>query len=324
MHGEAWMWAVFAGLVATVLYIDLGVLNRRAHVISLKEAGSWCTAWVSLALLFGLWIYFRMGSQKALEFLTGYIIEYSLSVDNMFIFIVIFDYFNVPRQYQPRVLHWGILGAVVMRLIFILAGVQLIHAFHWIIYVFGGMLIFTGIKMLLQKDQRIEPDKNPVLRLFRRFMPIADRYTGEAFFIKEKAIWHATPLFATLLVVEASDLVFAVDSIPAILAITTDQFIVYTSNVFAILGLRSLFFLLSGVMGLFRFLKVGISIILCYVGVKMLLVDIYKIPIGASLGIVLGILALSILASILIKEKVEQESQGIDGEPSIQAKENPR
>ena len=303
MEDPAWMWTVFAGLVATVLYIDLGVLNRRAHVISIKEAAGWCAVWVSLALLFCAWICFRMGSHRALEFLTGYVIEYSLSVDNLFVFIVIFDYFNVPRQYQPRVLHWGILGAVLLRLIFILAGVKLILAFHWITYVFGGMLIFTGIKMILQKDQKIEPDRNPLLRVLKWFMPIADRYTGEAFFVKEKGLRHATPLFATLLVVEASDLVFAVDSIPAILAITTDQFIVYTSNVFAILGLRSLFFLLSGVLGLFRFLKVGISIILCYVGVKMLLVDVYQIPIGVSMGIVVGILILSVLASLLTQEK---------------------
>ncbi|MBI5209950.1 MAG: TerC family protein [Elusimicrobia bacterium] len=303
MVSQPWMWAVFAGLIGLVLFVDLGVLNRRAHAVSLKEASSWCAAWVSLALLFCGWVSHRLGHDKSLEFLTAYVLEYSLSVDNMFVFIIIFDYFSVPRSLQPRVLHWGILGAVVMRLILIFAGVRLIHAFHWIIYVFGAMLIVTGVKMLLQEDARIEPDKNPVLKLFRKVMPFTAKGDGEAFFVKEDARWAATPLFATLLVVEASDLVFAVDSIPAVLAISADPFIVYTSNVFAILGLRSLFFLLAGVMGLFRFLKVGISVILCYVGVKMLLVDVFKIPIAASLGVVAGILALSVLASVLIKDK---------------------
>ncbi|MBI5624108.1 MAG: TerC family protein [Elusimicrobia bacterium] len=301
------MWAAFAGLVGLVLYIDLAVLNKRSHVVSLKEASAWCSAWVALALLFCAWIWQRMGPDKALEFLTGYVIEYSLSVDNMFVFIVIFGYFDVPRRYQPRVLHWGILGAVVMRLILIFAGVQLIHAFHWVIYVFGGLLVATGVKMLLQKDARVEPQNNPVLRLVQRFIPFDGQGHGDSFFVKAAGRWHATPLFATVLVVEASDLVFAVDSIPAILAVTTDPFIVYTSNVFAILGLRSLYFMLSGVMGLFRFLKVGISIILCYVGVKMLLVDLCKVPIAVSLGVVIGILALSILASVLFKEKPAQE-----------------
>ncbi|MFA6318075.1 MAG: TerC family protein [Elusimicrobiota bacterium] len=297
------MWTAFTALIGLVLYIDLGILNKKAHVVSLKEAGAWCAAWAALALLFCGWIWHRMGSTKALEFLTAYVIEYSLSVDNMFVFIIIFEYFSVPRHLQPRVLHWGILGAVFMRLILIFAGVKLLHAFHWIIYVFGGILIVTGVKMLLQKDEKIEPDKNPVLKLFKRLVPFTSKGEGESFFVKEDARWTATPLFATLLVVEASDLVFAVDSIPAVLAISSDPLIVYTSNVFAILGLRSLFFLLSGVMGLFRFLKVGISIVLCYVGVKMLLVDLYKIPIAASLGVVIGILALSVAASVLIKEE---------------------
>ncbi len=305
MESQTWMWAVFAGIVASVLYIDLGVLNRRARALSTKEAAGWCMAWVCLALLFGLWIYVRMGSHKALTFITGYILEYSLSVDNLFIFIVIFDYFSVPRQDQPRILHWGILGAIVMRLIFILAGIKLIHAFHWIVYVFGALLIFTGLKMILQKDEKIEPEKNPLLKAFKRFMPISNRYQGGAFFVKENARRHATPLFAALLVVEATDIVFAVDSIPTILAITTDRFIVYTSNIFAILGLRSFFFLLSGVLGWCRFLKTGISLILCFVGAKMLLADVWDISIGASLGVVVGLLSLSILASLLIKEERE-------------------
>ena len=306
MENQTWMWVIFAGLIASILSIDLGVLNRRAHAVSMKEAAGWCLTWVSLALLFGLWIYSRMGSQKALAFVTGYILECSLSVDNLFIFIVVFDYFSVPRQDQSRVLHWGILGAVAMRLVFIMAGIQLIHAFHWIVYVFGGVLIFTGLKMILQKDERIEPENNPLLRTFQRFMPISKRYRGNAFFVEENSLLHATPLFAALLVVEATDIVFAVDSIPTILAITTDRFIVYTSNMFAILGLRSFFFLLSGVLGLFRFLKIGISVILCFVGSKMLLADVWDIPIGASLGVVVGLLSLSVLASLLIKEESSQ------------------
>lgn len=311
MQPEMWMWGVFASLIALVLFVDLGILNRRSHVISIKEASGWCAAWISLALLFGVWIYLRLGTQKAMEFFTGYVIEYSLSVDNMFVFIVIFDYFNVPRQHQSRVLHWGILGAVLMRLILIMAGIRLIETFHWIIYLFGAILIFTGIKMMLQKDEKIEPGKNPVLKFFKLLLPFADHYSNETFFVRSGARWCATPLFATLLVVEASDLVFAVDSIPAILAITTDQFIVYTSNVFAILGLRSLFFLLAGVMGLFRFLKAGISIILCFVGVKMLVSGIYKIPISVSLAIVVGILAVSILVSLLFKEKTAEKENKI-------------
>ena len=303
MESQIIMWIVFGVLIAGVLYIDLGVLNRRSHEITLKEAAGWCGAWAGLAMLFCGWIYFRLGSQKALEFLTGYIIEYSLSVDNMFVFIMVFAYFNVPRIYQARVLHWGILGAVVMRFILIFTGVALLNAFHWIIYLFGGLLIFTGFKMLRHQDSDMDPGSNPMLRFFKRFIPFETQYAGDAFFTKKGALWHATPLFATLIVVEASDLVFAVDSIPAILAVTTDTLIIYTSNVFAILGLRSLFFLLSGIMGYFRYLKLGISIILCFIGVKMLLVDIYKVPIGVSLIMVAGILLASVLASMAIKEK---------------------
>lgn len=303
MESQFIMWIVFGAIIAAALFVDLGVLNRRSHEVSLKEAAGWCAAWVTLALLFGVWIYFRLGSQKALEFLTGYVIEYSLSVDNMFVFIMIFSYFNVPRIYQARVLHWGILGAVVMRFMLIFAGVALLNAFHWIIYLFGGVLIFTGFKMLRHKDAELDPGKNPVLTLIKRFIPFETQYDGEAFFVKKGALWHATPLFATLIVVEASDLVFAVDSIPAILAITTDTLIIYTSNVFAILGLRSLFFLLSGIMGYFRYLKPGISIILCFIGTKMFLVDVYKVPIGVSLAVIAGILLVAILASVGIKQK---------------------
>lgn len=299
------MWVVFNVVIAVLFYIDLGILNRKAHEVSLKEASLWVVFWVSLALLFDAGIYFKLGPQKAMEFLTGYLIEYSLSVDNLFVFVMIFSYFNISRRHQPEILRWGILGAVVMRLIFIFAGISLVNAFHWIFYIFGALLVFTGIKMAAEEEKKIEPEKNPVLRLFRRLMPFDDGYNGDSFFVKKNSVWHATPLFAALLVVEASDVMFAVDSIPAILAITRDKFIVYTSNVFAIMGLRALFFLLSGMMKYFRFLKFGISVILCYVGAKMILIDLWKIPVSASLAVVAGILLLSILASVVLKRKNE-------------------
>ncbi len=305
MSNEAVLWIVFNVVVAGLLYIDLKIINRHAHVITFREAAFWSVVWIGLALLFNLGIYQFMGKQKALEFLTAYVIEKSLSVDNLFVFIMIFAHFKIAPIYQPRILHWGILGALVMRFVLILAGVQLINAFHWIIYVFGGFLVYTGIKMGMAGEHKLEPEENALLRFFRRFLPFTKEIAGEDFFVKIGGAWRATPLFAALIVVEASDLVFAVDSIPAVLAITTNTFIVYTSNVFAILGLRALYFLLAGVMGMFRYLKPGLSIILCYVGVKMLLMGVYKIHTGVSLGIVLGILALSVLASVLIKEKKE-------------------
>ena len=303
MQAEKWMWVIFNVVVAGLLFVDLRVFNRHAHVVSIKEAAIWSIVWIGLALLFNVGITFFMGHQKAVEFLTGYVIEKTLSIDNLFIFIMIFKYFNVPPLHQPRILHWGILGALGMRFVLIFAGVALINAFHWVIYVFGALLVYTGAKMVVAGEQKIEPERNPVLRIFKKFMPIDNGYSGEDFFVKKNSIWHATPLFATLLIVEASDLVFAVDSIPAILAITTDSFIVYTSNVFAILGLRALYFALAGVMDKFRFLKVGISTILCYVGVKMLLTAFYKIPPLTSLVVVLTVLGVSVLASVAIKER---------------------
>lgn len=303
MSNEAILWIVFNLVVAGLLYFDLKVISRHAHVVSFREAAWWSVVWIGLALLFNLGIYKFMGEQKALEFLTAYVIEKSLSVDNLFVFIMIFAHFGVEPKYQARILHWGILGALVMRFILILAGVQLINAFHWIIYLFGAFLIYTGIKMGLTGDQKIDPGHNPLLLFFRKFLPFTKESHGQDFFVRIGGVWRATPLFAALIVVEASDLVFAVDSIPAVLSITTNTFIVYTSNVFAILGLRALYFLLAGVMDMFRFLKVGLSVILCYVGVKMLLIDIYKIDTLVSLGIVVGILALSVVASVLFKEK---------------------
>jgi tellurite resistance protein TerC len=258
-----------------------------------------------LALLFNLGVYYWRGAETALEFFTGYLIEKSLSVDNIFVFILIFSYFSVPAQYQHKVLFWGIIGALIMRAILIAVGATLIAKFHWIIYVFGGFLIFTGVKMALQKNTDIHPEKNPLVKLFKRFMPVTNEYRGEKFFIKEKGRRFATPLFIVLLIVEATDLVFAVDSIPAIFAITKDPFIVYTSNVFAILGLRSLYFALAGIMGYFHYLKIGLAMVLVFVGAKMMLVDIYKIPIGLSLGIVGGILLLSVLASLIWPRRPE-------------------
>lgn len=304
-------WLVFNLLIIAVLWIDLRIVHAEAHAVSVRESVFWTVFWIVLALSFDGGIYFFIGREKALQFLTGYLIEKSLSVDNLFVFLMIFEYFNVPDKYQPRVLHWGIMGALVMRFVMIFAGVQLLRWFHWMIYVFGGILIFTGLKMAFEEEKKLEPEKNPVLRAFRKVMPVAVRgYDDEKFFIRINRIIHATPLFVVLLVIETMDLVFAVDSIPAILSITQDTFIVYTSNVFAILGLRALYFLLSSIMPLFTYLKVGISVILCWVGVKMLISKFYVIPTSLSLGIIVGILAISVLASILFKkEKMEIEPE---------------
>ena len=297
------LWVAFNVFVLGMLALDLAVFHRKAHAVSLREALIWSIVWIALALVFNSGIYYFWGPEKALEFLTGYLIEKSLSVDNLFVFLVIFSYFDVPVMYQHRVLFWGILGALVMRAIFIATGAALLNAFHWMIYVFGGFLIITGIKLLLTGDHKLEPEKNPAVRLLRRIMHVTNEYHGQRFFVrKDRRLW-ATPLLLVLVVVETTDVIFAVDSIPAIFAITMDPFIVYTSNVFAILGLRALFFLLAGIMDMFRYLKVGLSFVLCFVGVKMMIVDLYKIPIGVSLGLVTGILALSILASLIAQRK---------------------
>ncbi len=297
------LWIIFNVFVLGVLALDLLVLHRKAHTVSLREAMAWSCVWVFLALLFGLGVYFVRGEEKALEFLTGYVIEWSLSVDNLFVFLVIFSYFAVPPLYQHRVLFWGILGALVLRAIFIATGTALLANFHWMIYIFGGFLVFTGIKLLFAGEEKIEPEKNPAVRLVRRFIKVTPDYEGQRFFIRKDGRLWATPLLLVLVVVETTDVIFAVDSIPAIFGITLDPFIVYTSNVFAILGLRALFFLLAGVMEMFRYLKVGLSFVLCFVGAKMMLADFYKIPIGVSLGIVAGILGISILASFLVRPK---------------------
>lgn len=303
MTHSLWLWAGFNALVLVLLALDLGVFHRHAHAVTIREATTWSIVWISLALLFNLGIYYFWGTQPALEFLTGYLIEKSLSVDNIFVFVLIFSYFNVPAEYQHRVLFWGVLGALVMRAILIVVGAALLARFHWIIYGFGAFLVFTGIKIAFQKEENLDPGANPVVALFKRTMPVTDRYHGERFFLTQNGRRFATPLLMVLVLVETSDLIFAVDSIPAIFAVTTDTFLVYTSNVFAILGLRSLYFLLAGVVTMFRFLKLGLAVILTFVGVKMLIVEFYKIPIMLSLGVILGVLALSILASVWIPEE---------------------
>lgn len=298
------MWIAFWVIVLAALFIDLAVLNKHHGKVSMKEAALMVCAWVSLALLFGGAIWLVEGPRHALEFYTGYVLEYSLSIDNMFVFIMIFGYFAIPHNLQPKALLWGILGAVILRFMFIFLGVQLISLFSWTIYVFGALLIFTAAKMLLQKeDDNFDPSQSFILKLLRKVMPIKTDYHGENFFVLENGKRMATPLLAAVMVIEMSDLIFAVDSIPAVLSITQDTFLVYSSNIFAIIGLRSLYFLLSGMAGKFPYLKYGISVILFFVGVKMLLSHFFPIPIVASLGVIVVILALSVLASKIFPPK---------------------
>lgn len=302
------MWIAFWVIVLAALFVDLAVLNKHHGKVNMKEAALMVCAWVSLALLFGGAIWLVEGPRHALEFYTGYVLEYSLSIDNMFVFIMIFGYFAIPHELQPKALLWGILGAVVMRFIFIFLGVKLISMFSWTIYVFGALLIFTAAKMLLQKeDEKFDPSQAFVLKALKKVMPLKTDYHGENFFVLENAKRYATPLFAAVLVIEMSDLIFAVDSIPAVLSITQDTFLVYSSNIFAIIGLRSLYFLLSGMAGKFPYLKYGISVILFFVGVKMLLSHHFKIPVLASLGVIVAILAASILASKFFPPKPAQD-----------------
>jgi tellurite resistance protein TerC len=297
-HGTA-VWLGFTLLVVALLVLDLGVLNRRSHVLSIKEATSWSAGLVAMALLFGLFLLWKEGSQHALEYFTGYLIELSLSVDNLFVFILIFAYFGVPAAAQPKVLKWGILGAIVMRFLMIALGALLLQRFEWIIYVFGGILLLTGIRMLVAKDQRVDLERNPVVRLARKFLPFADSYHGTSFFCRtQRGALLATPLLLVVLVVEWSDLVFAIDSIPAIFAITRDPFLVYSSNVFAILGLRALFFVLAGMMDRFAYLKPGVALILMFVGLKMTLSAWIHVPVLLSLAIILLILTGAVLLSL--------------------------
>ncbi len=293
------LWTGFIVFVLAMLALDLGVFHRKAHEVRFREALGWSIVWIVLALIFNAGIWYKFGTEPALQFLTGYVVEKALSVDNLFVFLVIFSFFAVPKEYQHRVLFWGILSALVMRAIFIAVGAALLANFHWVMYVFGAVLVITGIKLLVQRNAEVHPEKNPIYRYFARLIPSVKDYRGAKFLVRENGKWLATPLLLVLLAVEATDIVFAVDSIPAIFAITSDPFLVFTSNIFAMLGLRSLYFLLAGVMQKFVYLKVGLALVLSFIGLKMLIVDLYKIPIGLSLSVVLALLAGSIAASLL-------------------------
>lgn len=304
MQQEVLVWVAFNIFILAMLALDLGVFHRKSHTVSIKEALIWSAIWVTLALLFNLGIYFWRGPEVALEFLSGYLIEKSLSVDNIFVFLLIFSYFHIQPQHQHKVLFWGILGALIMRAAFIATGSVLISTFHWVIYIFGAFLVLTGIKMAFHKEKELHPEKNPVINLFRRLVPIAEHNEDGRFFIRNAGVVFATPLFVALLLIEMADLVFALDSIPAIFAITLDPFIVYTSNVFAILGLRALYFALAGSMRMLHYLHHGLSVILVFVGAKMLLSEVYKLPAGIALGLIASILAITVIASIIRARRV--------------------
>jgi len=317
MDHSIWLWIGFNMFVLALLALDLGVFHRKAHAVSGREALIWSGVWISLSLVFNGVIYFfwdRMmpessytNSEAALAFFTGYLIEKSLSVDNIFVFILIFSFFAVPAAYQHRVLFWGILGALVMRGTLIAIGAALLKEFHWVIYVFGAFLIFTGIRMATHREEDLHPERNPVVKFFRKFMPVTETFEKDHFFVRHAGKLMATPLFLILLIVESTDLVFAVDSIPAIFAVTQDPFIVYTSNIFAILGLRALYFLLANVMDKFEYLKLGLSAVLTFIGIKMVIVDFYHIPVGASLAVVAGILTISVVASLWKSRKAAEK-----------------
>jgi len=308
MHPHLYLWIAFGVIVMTAMAVDLGLKSHRHRTtgMPLKEASLWCALWISLALGFGIAVYFLMGPQRAMEYFTAYLLEESLSVDNMFVFVLIFKSFGIPAAYQHRVLKYGILGAIVMRFILIFTGVALVQKFHWMLYVFGAILVLTAFRMLKEDEEEIKHEENIVLNFFKKFIPVKSQLDGDRFFSHENGRWHMTPLFAALLVVEVSDLIFAVDSIPAVLVISSDPFIIFTSNVFAIMGLRALYFVISGVIGMFRFLRFGLAFVLAFIGVKMLISHFIKIPIGVSLSVVGSVIAISILLSVLIKEKPAQ------------------
>jgi tellurite resistance protein TerC len=299
MSDSTILWISFNAFVLLMLALDLGVFHRKSHEITVKEALIWTGVWITLAMLFNIFIDFYFGKDKAIEFFTGYLIEKSLSVDNIFVIIMIFSYFNVPKPYQHKVLFWGILGALVMRAAFIFAGIELIHKFHWLIYIFGGFLIFTGIRMVKAGDVQLDLEHNPVVKFVRRIVRVTPAFHEDKFFTRIDGILWATPLFLVVVMIEATDLIFAVDSIPAILAISEDPFIVYTSNVFAILGLRSMYFALAGIEKYFRFLKFGLAVVLVFVGAKMCLMDFVKIPVEVSLIVIVFVLGISMIASMV-------------------------
>jgi tellurite resistance protein TerC len=301
--GTPLLWLGFTSLVLALLALDLGVFHRKAHAVGLREAGVWSAVWIALALAYGGWIYAEFGSQRGTEFLAGYLIEKALAVDNIFVIYAIFAYFAVPAAYQHRVLFWGILGALAMRAVFIFLGAALLQRFHWVMYVFGAILLITALKLFLIREEGVHPERNPVYRLVRRLIPSVPDYHGARFTVWKDGRRHATPLLVCLILIEWTDLVFAVDSIPAIFAVTSDPFIVYTSNIFAILGLRALFFVLAGVIGKFHLLKPSLALVLAFVGAKMLLADVFEVPIGLSLGVVAGLVAAGIVGSLVFPRR---------------------
>ncbi len=309
MHVTIWFWVLFNVFILAMLALDLGVFHRRAHVISIREAAIWSSVWIGLSLSFNLGLYLFAGPEPALSFLTGYLIEKALSVDNIFVMVLIFSYFGVEPKYQHRVLFWGIIGALIMRGIFIVVGTYLIQHFHWVIYLFGALLVFTGTKMAFRDEAPFDAENNRLLKYARKLLPVSSQYDGKHFLIRQDGKLFATPLLLVLIMVEFTDLVFAVDSIPAIFAVTTEPFLVYTSNVFAILGLRSLYFLLAGIVDQFRYLKFGLSFILVFVGVKMLLSDIQQVPIVASLVVIATALLISILLSLIVPDPENEDDE---------------
>ncbi len=332
MQESIWLWVGFLTFIFVMLALDLGVFNRKAHAPSMREAGTWTAVWISLAVVFAVIVYFWRGSQTGLEFVTGYLIEYSLSVDNIFVFVLLFTFFRVPAQYQHRVLFWGILGALAMRGTLIVVGATLLERFHWIIYVFGAFLVYTGIRLAFHKEaEEVHPEGNILVRIVRRFLPVTNEYHGQKFLVRLNGQLVATPLLIVLLIVESTDLIFAVDSIPAIFAVTRDPFIVFTSNVFAILGLRSLYFLLAGIIDKFYYLRFALSVILTFVGIKMLMPEIthllvgtsYSIPIYVSLGIIVGVLAIAIIASYIRARRMQDVPSETPGEKVMHEQQKP-
>jgi tellurite resistance protein TerC len=315
--GTPALWAGFTGFVLALLALDLGVFHRRSHVVGPREALAWSVIWVALALAFGAGLWHHYGEQRGLEYLTGYLIEKALAVDNIFVFVVLFSAFAVPAAYQHRVLFWGILGALAMRAVFIVLGAALVQRFHWVLAVFGAVLVLTGLKLLLRRDQHGSPEANPLFRLFRRLVPSVSDYHGQRFTVVEDGKRKATPLLLVLAAIEASDLVFAVDSIPAVFAVTSDPFIVYTSNVFAILGLRAMYFLLADVVTRFHYLKAGLALVLVFVGTKMLIADFYEVSIGASLAVVAALIIGSAVLSLLVRGG--SSTRKVEGTPAAKA-----
>jgi tellurite resistance protein TerC len=309
--GSPLVWTLFAAVVILALAVDLGIFHRHAHVVRIREAAIWTAVWAALALGFNGFIYYRFGGVKAAEFLQGYLLEYALSIDNVFVFLIVFRYFKVPQDQLHRVLFWGIIGAVVSRGIFIGAGAVIISRFHWVMYILGLFLVYTGIKIVFQKDGEVDPGRNPALRIFRRLVPTVSSYQGQKFLIRKDGRTFATPLLVVLVVVEMTDVMFAVDSIPAIFGVTTDVFIVFTSNIFAILGLRSLFFLIEGLVAKLRYLKVGVAAILTFIGVKILIKGWWEMPVLLSLGILAGVLIISTIASLVFPAPKEVKPEDV-------------